>query len=89
MGHRTRKGLVSLLSESEVTRKWRSLFKDGEVTSETINKAQMLIDQLHPESPLRVRLGTDLDEIRDFMSRRSEREAARTRRPKKKGSREK
>jgi hypothetical protein len=54
-----------LLAESEVTRKWRAIFKDGNVNGEKIDQAQMLIDELHPESPLRVRLGSELDEIRD------------------------
>jgi len=76
-----------LLAESDVTRKWRELFKDGDVTGETIDQAQRLIDELHPESPLRVRLGSELDEIRDCLSRKSEGEPARGRRPNKERTR--
>ena len=62
------KGHSLLLSETDVTNKWRSLFGAGRVTSETIESARVLIDQLPPESPLRVRLGNELDEIRAHMA---------------------
>ena len=53
-----------MLTEQEVSRSWRQLFK-GEVTSEAFVKAEALLDELRPESPLRHRLGTELDEIRE------------------------
>jgi hypothetical protein len=41
------------------------LFK-GEKTSETFAKAEALLDELRPESPLRHRLGNELDELREL-----------------------
>ena len=66
-----------MLTELEVTRKWRALFKDGEVTEDAIEQAQMLIDELHPESPLRVRFGSELHELRARISGRSKEKAHR------------
>jgi hypothetical protein len=54
---------LSVLTEQEVVRAWARLFK-GEVTSENIVKAEALLDELRPESPLRHRLGNELDELR-------------------------
>ena len=39
------------------------LFKNGEFTEETLGKARTLLDELRPESPLKHRLGTELDEL--------------------------
>ncbi|MBI3837085.1 MAG: hypothetical protein HY288_04020 [Planctomycetia bacterium] len=52
-----------MLTEQEVVRTWARLFK-GEVTGENIAKAEALLDELRPESPLRHRLGNELDELR-------------------------
>ncbi|HEV3136570.1 MAG TPA: hypothetical protein VGZ26_01675 [Pirellulales bacterium] len=52
-----------MLTEQEVVRTWSRLFR-GEVTSQSIVKAETLLDELRPESPLRHRLGTELDELR-------------------------
>jgi hypothetical protein len=43
---------------------WRKLFHDQEITSETMGKAERLLDGLSLESPLRLRLATELEEIR-------------------------
>ena len=56
------KGTI-LLTEQEVARSWRQLFQ-GDVTGDTLIKAEDLLDELRPESPLRHRLSTELDEIR-------------------------
>jgi hypothetical protein len=53
-----------LLTEQEISRSWRSLFRTAECTAETIERAEQLLDELRPESPLRHRLGTELDELR-------------------------
>ena len=42
------------------------LFKDQEVSSEAVTKAEALLEQLRPESPLRHRLGSELDELRQL-----------------------
>jgi hypothetical protein len=53
-----------LLTEQEISRAWRSLFRNGGYSSETLVKAEQLLDELRPESPLRHRLGAELDELR-------------------------
>lgn len=54
----------SLLTEQEVSRTWRKLFKNGGITEDSIGKAETLLDELRPESPLRHRLGVELEELR-------------------------
>lgn len=54
-----------MLTEQEVSRTWAGLFK-GEITSENLAKAETLLDELRPESPLRHRLSNELDELRDM-----------------------
>lgn len=54
-----------MLTESEVERSFRRLFKNQEVSDETFEKAELLIDELRPENPLRHRLTLELDELRE------------------------
>lgn len=53
-----------MLTEEQVQRSFRRLFTTGEVTEDSIEKAEALIDQLRLESPLRHRLSEELDELR-------------------------
>jgi len=53
-----------LLTESQVARSWRTLFSDSEIAADAFEKAEVLLDELRPESPLRHRLGCELEEIR-------------------------
>jgi hypothetical protein len=39
------------------------LFKTTDVTEEVVRKAEALLDELRPESPLRHRLTSELDEL--------------------------
>jgi hypothetical protein len=55
---------VSLLTEKEVSTSWRNLFKARELTDEAFEKAEALLDELRPESPLRHRLSGELAELR-------------------------
>lgn len=57
-------GVVVLLTEAEVQKSFRKLFSGSDVTQESLDKAEGLIDQLRYESPLRHRLSEELDEIR-------------------------
>jgi hypothetical protein len=57
-----------LLTEQEISRTWRSLFRGTVCTDETLAKAEQLLDELRPESPLRHRLGLELDELRQRAS---------------------
>jgi hypothetical protein len=53
-----------LLTEQQISRSWRKLFTKGEISDDMIEKAEALLDELRPESPLRHRLRTELDELR-------------------------
>jgi len=57
-----------LLTEHEVSRSWQRLFAGGEATKETFTKAEALLEELRPESPLYHRLSSELDEIRKLKS---------------------
>jgi hypothetical protein len=54
-----------LLTEQEITRSWRSLFRNAKLSEEVFAHADRLLDELRPESPLRHRLETELNELRD------------------------
>lgn len=55
---------LSVLTESEVQRSFRKLVAVRELTEADFEKADELLDQLRPESPLRHRLSEELDELR-------------------------
>ena len=44
------------------------MFAGGEATKETFTKAEALLEELRPESPLYHRLSSELDEIRKLKS---------------------
>jgi hypothetical protein len=60
-----------LLTEKEVSKSWRVLFKGGEISEEDFAKAEALLDELRPESPLRHRLGAELEELRKIATSHS------------------
>jgi hypothetical protein len=53
-----------LLTEHEISRSWRNLFHGSDSDEETFAKAEALLDELRPESPLRHRLHEELSELR-------------------------
>jgi hypothetical protein len=53
-----------LLTEKEVSKSWRELFRGSEISDDTLSKAEVLLEELRPESPLRHRLGAELEELR-------------------------
>ena len=53
-----------MLTEKEVSKSWRLLFKGAPITDEDLSKAEELLDELRPESPLRHRLSGELEELR-------------------------
>jgi hypothetical protein len=55
---------VELLTEKEVSKSWRTLFKGAAINDEVLSKAEALLDELRPESPLRHRLNCELEEVR-------------------------
>ena len=58
----------SELDEREAMQAWRQLFRGDPVSDHTIAEAESLIDQLHPESPVRVRFSKELDEVRKLLA---------------------
>jgi hypothetical protein len=59
-----------LLSEQEVTRAWSQIFKTTLVENDSFDQAEKLLDELRSESPLRLRLTHELEELRSIHSRR-------------------
>jgi hypothetical protein len=55
---------TALLTEQEVSRSWRLIFTAGAIAPEAFDRAEQLLDELRPESPLRHRLTIELDELR-------------------------
>ena len=55
-----------MLTESEVERSFRKLFRNQPADADLFDKAERLLDELRPESPLRHRLSCELDELRDL-----------------------
>ena len=62
---------VTLLTESEVQRSFRKLFNGGSIDIERLEKGEQLLDELRPESPLRHRLGIELEELRQLSEAKS------------------
>jgi hypothetical protein len=59
-----------MLNERDVTTMWRNLFKGKEVTVQSLAEAEEMLDDLSPESPLRVRLSTELEEMRKMRAKK-------------------
>lgn len=58
-----------MLTESEVSRSWSRLFKNG-LSPEAFDNAEDLLNELRPESPLRHRLEGELGELREMQTAR-------------------
>jgi hypothetical protein len=59
-----------LLTEQEVARSWSQVFKSGQIELTSFDRAEQLLDELRPESPLRHRLTLELEELREIHTRR-------------------
>jgi hypothetical protein len=60
-------GGIGLLTEAEVQRTFLSLFGKGrEIDVDAFEKAEALLEELRPESPLRHRLQREIDELREI-----------------------
>ena len=56
-----------MLTEQEVSRSWSQVFNKGcSYEASTFDRAELLLDELRPESPLRHRLTMELEELRDL-----------------------
>ena len=53
-----------MLTEQEVARSWSQVFKGSKFESDAFDRAEQLLDELRPESPLRHRLTLELEELR-------------------------
>ncbi|MFP6751576.1 MAG: hypothetical protein VB855_07870 [Pirellulaceae bacterium] len=53
-----------MLTESEVQQSYRQPVYRNDLDETAINKAEDLLGELRPESPLRMRLWTELQELR-------------------------
>jgi len=71
-GTHRKKRRVALLTENEVSRSWNRLFKDSNFSTDTFDSAEALLDELRPESPLRHRLGNELEELKNLHASRVE-----------------
>jgi hypothetical protein len=54
----------ALLTEQEVARSWSQVFKGSKFESDAFDRAEQLLEELRPESPLRHRLTLELEELR-------------------------
>ena len=57
-----------MLTEAEVQRSFRNLMKKPAADEETFDRAEALLEELRPESPLRHRLFNELEELRKLAS---------------------
>lgn len=55
-----------MLDEHDASRLWQQLFRGQTITSLTLSEAEMLLEHMSPESPLRLRYATELKEIRSL-----------------------
>jgi hypothetical protein len=58
------------LNERDVTTLWRNLFQERGTTAASLAKAQTLLDSMNPESPLRLRLALELQDIRKLRQKK-------------------
>ena len=55
-----------MLKERDATHLWRKLFHGQAVTSQLLSKAELLVGELHSESPLRLRFAREISELRSM-----------------------
>ena len=55
-----------MLTEQEVARSWSQIFKNSKFDLATFDRAEQLLEELRPESPLRLRLTLELEELRSI-----------------------
>lgn len=60
----------ALLTEQEVSRSWSLVFKGSKFEADAFDRAEQLLEELRPESPLRHRLTHELEELRSIHLKR-------------------
>jgi len=58
-----------MLSEASVEKSIRKMLSSPERTEEDIDRAEEMLEDLRPESPLRHRLSVELDELRSLSAK--------------------
>jgi hypothetical protein len=58
-----------LLTEATVEKSFRKIINECEHDDATFDRAEELLDELRPESPLRHRLSTEIDELRSLAAK--------------------
>jgi hypothetical protein len=58
-----------MLTESSVEKTFRKLLTSPERTETDLDRAEELLDELRPESPLRHRLSVEIDELRSIAAK--------------------
>jgi hypothetical protein len=58
-----------MLTESSVEKSFRKLLASAERSEADLDRAEELLDELRPESPLRHRLSVELDELRSLAAK--------------------
>ena len=53
-----------MLTEREVARSWSRIFQGGNLNGDAMVRAEALLEELRPTSPLRLRLQNELEELR-------------------------
>ena len=56
----------ALLSEQEVSHSWSQVLKGTKIELAAFERAEELLEELRPESPLRHRLTRELEELRNL-----------------------
>ena len=59
-----------MTSEHDITLEWRRIFKGGNLSEKLLDRAQLLIEGLSVESPLRIRFENELNELRKIVDKR-------------------
>jgi hypothetical protein len=59
-----------LLTEAQVQKSFTELVHRSELTEDVFERAEELLEQLRPESPLRHRLQSELHELRQLVAAR-------------------
>ena len=59
-----------MLTEHDVLTVWRQLFQDHDINDTMMTQAEDLLDNLRPESPLRLRLATELQDIQKLSQKK-------------------
>lgn len=60
-----------MLTESQVQRTFSKLMNSADISEESFEKAESLLDELPPESPLRHRLSVELDEVKEITAKKN------------------